>query len=129
MHPGCILYHVNGVLKKIHLGAKILLGANSPLLSRWSKFKLNPGVFLHPSVVSAYVRKHLAAANTSETLKFRSFLNVSKKEIIANYNTTGHHVVLFIYKRINDRVTHTTIRTQLSLDFRDFSYSVSFTDG
>ena len=38
-------------------------------------------------------------------------------------------MVLFIYKRINDRVTHTTMKTQLRLDFRDFSYSVSSTDG
>ena len=37
--------------------------------------------------------------------------------------------VCFLYKRINDRVTHTTMRTQLMLDFRVFSYSVSSSDG
>ena len=46
-----------------------------------------------------------------------------------HYITTDNHVVLFIYKRINDRATHTTMRTQLRLDIRVFSYSVSSTDG
>ena len=43
--------------------------------------------------------------------------------------TTDNHVVLFIYRRINDRVTPTRMRTQLRLDFHVFSYSVSSTDG
>ena len=42
--------------------------------------------------------------------------------------TTGNHVVLFTYKQVNDRVTHTTMRMNLTLDFRVFSYSVSSTD-
>ena len=49
--------------------------------------------------------------------------------LTVKYLTTDNHVVLFIYKRINDRVTHTKMRTQLKLDFRVFSYSVSSTDG
>ena len=42
--------------------------------------------------------------------------------------STGNHVVLFTYKQVNDRVTHTTMRMNLTLDFRVFSYSVSSTD-
>ena len=42
--------------------------------------------------------------------------------------TTGNHVVLFTYKQVNDRVTHTTMRMNLTFDFRVFSYSVSSTD-
>ena len=40
---------------------KIHPGANLPLLSRWSKLKLNPGhgFFLHPGVFCAYERKTL----------------------------------------------------------------------
>ena len=37
--------------------------------------------------------------------------------------------IVYIYKRINDRVTHIKMRTQLRLDFLDFSHSVSSTDG
>ena len=43
--------------------------------------------------------------------------------------TADNHVVLLIYKRINDRVIHTKMRTQLELDFRVFSFRVSSTDG
>ena len=45
------------------------------------------------------------------------------------FDTAENHVVLFICKRINDRVTHTTMRTQLKLNILVFSYSVSSTDG
>ena len=37
-------------------------------------------------------------------------------------NTTGNHVVLFTYKQVNDWVTHTKMRMNLTLDFRVFSY-------
>ena len=69
--PGCIfapqvsictpLYFMpcKQCFKKIQPGAKIRPGANLPLLSRWCKLKLRPGVFLHPGVFCAYGRKTL----------------------------------------------------------------------
>ena len=34
-----------------------------------------------------------------------------------NVITTGNHVVLFAYKQVNDQVTHTTMRMNLTLNF------------
>ena len=47
--------------KKIYPGAKIQSVANLPLLSRRSKLKLHPGVFVHPGVFCAYGRKTIFA--------------------------------------------------------------------
>ena len=83
------------------------------------------------------IKKRTQSKLSEQKLHYRwplCYLNLTKY-VNANItndnsiNTTDNHVVLFIYKRINDRVTHTTMRTQLRLDFRDFSYSVSSTDG
>ena len=61
------------------------------------------------------------------SLKAMDFI-VAKVVLFIRLFTTGNHVVLFTYKQVNDRVTHTTMRMNLTLDFRVFSYSVYSTD-
>ena len=91
LHPRCILCHVNGVLRKYTRvqkytwGAKILR-ANLPLLSRWSKLKLNPRVFLHPCANTAH--EHGSS--------FRAFISFH----IEGQTITAHHkdkFCLFVY--------------------------------